>query len=138
MQSRGFESVSVVVDLIMGKVLEAWAKYITCLVVRRLIVATSSCWWELPIIVFILGWIREIDWNFGRASRGERLGESYIWCIDLCEINLHNSWNWVCEDGYQIIKFSQHVVKLIKVQIGSIVYIVNSVHDSTGIGRTCH
>ena len=37
--------------------------------------------------------IKEAIIVFGRASRGEWVGESHTWCIVLCEIKLYNSWN---------------------------------------------
>ena len=40
----------------------------------------------------IQGWISEVNRNFGKASRGEQLGESYTWCTVRCEIKLYNSW----------------------------------------------
>ena len=62
--------------------------------------------WKI-IAHMVQGWIREVNQIFGRASCGEWLGESYTWCVVLCETKLYTSWNGFCEVvsmGYQIMQ----------------------------------
>ena len=79
-----------------------------------------------------------LDVDFGRASRGERLGKFYT-CTILCEIELYSSWNWFFwnfEHEYQIMKlFTTCNAIGWKTQVKLVVYIVNLIHDSSKIGR---
>ena len=43
----------------------------------------------------IQGWIREVNWNFDKASRGEQLGEFYTWYSVVYEIDFVKLWIWV-------------------------------------------
>ena len=64
--------------------------------------------WSLILVQAITvdmvrGWIREVNQNFGRASHGEQLGESYAWCTILWETKSYTTyeidyvklWTWV-------------------------------------------